>query len=995
MAKKIDVAGQLNAATTEGIIADASQVRINDDSTVDKEVENLNANTGISEYETFSDQKAYSAGDTVLYNGLLYTFTTDHAIGAWDESQVESASLKKEVNDKFNFIYLEKLKNNFKNYGEYKWISNYGQYEKLPFTIPQNSLIELDGDLTEINGFTDITANPDTDLANFQVLQSGTVTDRDINFIRNKDSIGSIKIYAKYFNAQVIVPSVNVNVVYPLTNNIYPQISPFNIVGKDDSEHIDLPYIIPRNSDFDKISMSFRPKGYRIVVYQYDEYFNKLNSGDLLTVSSPTLTLLDNCKYLGFKDYVGELRYGFSMVNWGDITNKYESFKINNNELYQDIKETFNWDKVYSNNNPLNGIIQKGSRVVIYGDMTSVTGYDSTQKTHSTINNGDFAPFDIRSIRNLDVIGEGTINATTLEQQLNLQSKCINPIGKNIYCQYPIEGDDSTSYYVSMIERDFSQNKITLSKRGGSGYLLSVRFFDVWGNQIKSVPLSLNDTSERPRTTDIPQNCVYIKFFDYPPETRVGGTMVNYGEEILDYIPFETANIAYLNKLLAESKESNVKCLVQEPIIIVEGKESNIYIDDLLSSKNKEIYRKSILNSHFSSAANIGYVNTPAKGDKTGKIRVSSIDEVFNFDLNTKCIAKLSGRTINMLDIGSSYIDLGYISERQRVNYENDGNTVNMIGTMGVSGKRHEARSGGTWTFVSNPMGRAVILDVSNISNLPRTRYPGTTYMDSNGIKWTVRGLMINEGSGKLVLGPFSVDSNYTPNQDSASDNTDNYDTYAVNMPNSGALTKTTNQSTGNSTQEGDETIVYSSKELVYYNPFWNPATNELDFKYYITKWNFNTPDIVSFTFGSNDLGNNELVDDAAVETVVMRAKGVIDRLHSDYPNCKILLTSSCYGYAGYSPAEAYTPVREHNLQMYYNKLIKTFGKNTNYKEYLSVVPTIFMVDRENGFSTYKVTPCSLYDESIECNSDAIHPNNKGFYQYADAMLGFAYDLLS
>ena len=50
-------------------------------------VNNLNANTGIDEYEEFSDQKAYSAGDTVLYNGLLYTFKVDHAIGAWDETQ--------------------------------------------------------------------------------------------------------------------------------------------------------------------------------------------------------------------------------------------------------------------------------------------------------------------------------------------------------------------------------------------------------------------------------------------------------------------------------------------------------------------------------------------------------------------------------------------------------------------------------------------------------------------------------------------------------------------------------------------------------------------------------------------------------------------------------------------------------------------------------------------------------------------------------------------
>ena len=60
-------------------------------------VNKINSNTGIDEYPVFSDQTAYKAGDVVNYNGLLYTFTTDHAIGAWDESQVENASLKGEL----------------------------------------------------------------------------------------------------------------------------------------------------------------------------------------------------------------------------------------------------------------------------------------------------------------------------------------------------------------------------------------------------------------------------------------------------------------------------------------------------------------------------------------------------------------------------------------------------------------------------------------------------------------------------------------------------------------------------------------------------------------------------------------------------------------------------------------------------------------------------------------------------------------------------------
>ena len=84
-------------------------------------VNNLYANTGIDEYETFSDQKAYSAGTTVLYNGLLYTFTTDHVAGAWDESQVESASLNKMIQE----LDLSKLFNStiVSNNGERKVVN--------------------------------------------------------------------------------------------------------------------------------------------------------------------------------------------------------------------------------------------------------------------------------------------------------------------------------------------------------------------------------------------------------------------------------------------------------------------------------------------------------------------------------------------------------------------------------------------------------------------------------------------------------------------------------------------------------------------------------------------------------------------------------------------------------------------------------------------------------------------------------------------------------
>ena len=59
------------------------------------DIDNLNANTGVDEYPTFSESTAYSAGDVVNYNGKLYKFTSDHAAGAWTGTDVEKANVVK------------------------------------------------------------------------------------------------------------------------------------------------------------------------------------------------------------------------------------------------------------------------------------------------------------------------------------------------------------------------------------------------------------------------------------------------------------------------------------------------------------------------------------------------------------------------------------------------------------------------------------------------------------------------------------------------------------------------------------------------------------------------------------------------------------------------------------------------------------------------------------------------------------------------------------
>lgn len=64
---------------------------------VTDELNKINADTGVDDYPTFSENTAYSAGDVVNYDGKLYQFTADHAVGAWTGSDVKEWSLKDEI----------------------------------------------------------------------------------------------------------------------------------------------------------------------------------------------------------------------------------------------------------------------------------------------------------------------------------------------------------------------------------------------------------------------------------------------------------------------------------------------------------------------------------------------------------------------------------------------------------------------------------------------------------------------------------------------------------------------------------------------------------------------------------------------------------------------------------------------------------------------------------------------------------------------------------
>lgn len=101
--------------------------------------ENLTKNVDLDEYETFSEAKEYPAGYTLLKDGLLYTFITDHAAGAWNPDEVEDGSLKRRIDKLYcstsKYYYWKKGKyfseEGLKKYSDYCYASiNLEEFKK-------------------------------------------------------------------------------------------------------------------------------------------------------------------------------------------------------------------------------------------------------------------------------------------------------------------------------------------------------------------------------------------------------------------------------------------------------------------------------------------------------------------------------------------------------------------------------------------------------------------------------------------------------------------------------------------------------------------------------------------------------------------------------------------------------------------------------------------------------------------------------------------------
>ena len=507
-------------------------------------------------------------------------------------------------------------------------------------------------------------------------------------------------------------------------------------------------------------------------------------------------------------------------------------------------------------------------------------------------------------------------------------------------------------------------------------------------------------------TITLESNTAYVRATFLASNYKTEG-QIEYGSTATEYEPFHyvISEESLPEGIGSGTTQDEVKQIINEEVFPAKlvlpsslyfkaNRQNNLYYKQAIKCSCHDNFDFSVSNTTLKvfdrqlsgTPANSSVFNNKLTLRKFGKL-LQELQVKFNILANPS-----SHKTVKILDSGDSISDLGGWQVELKNLLEEDNVTVEYIGTMinrtKTTGSSYaediwgEVQSGGNMSFITEPKGAAKILTVSGITELPVTGYPGTSYLDGNNISWVVRGFRLTAGSdgkysGKLKLGKFSSDPNY-------GDGTEDDTSGTGNFPSSGTITKT--RSANGNTLAGDATITYTSADDARYNPFWNPSTDELDFKYYFDYWGFDAPDIFILQWGYNEVKSYEDVNSESVQTARLRAKQIIDKFHNQYPDTKFVFGLEVYGaelmtFSGGSNNN--NSPKKYSVLSFAEEIISLFEGNDDtgnpYSDYVTLVPVYAMMDNIYGYgSLSEKSLCDLYDATttvLQNGRDGVHPS--------------------
>lgn len=183
--------------------------------------------------------------------------------------------------------------------------------------------------------------------------------------------------------------------------------------------------------------------------------------------------------------------------------------------------------------------------------------------------------------------------------------------------------------------------------------------------------------------------------------------------------------------------------------------------------------------------------------------------------------------------------------------------------------------------------------------------------------------------------------------------------------PKIGILTKTEGP--------GSETVTINSVEEIDKNPFWNKDTQSVDWNWYLSKYGFKTPDIIVIDCWANSIRISP------IDQFIEQHKIFIDNIHSQLPNCKVIIPCCSRGKLGREDIRSYIDLIGNNFV----KLIDWLENNEEYKEFVTLSSNLAWVDPVNGFNIFKKVN-EITKEEIQYHGDNVHYSDTGYTQVAN-----------
>jgi hypothetical protein len=366
------------------------------------------------------------------------------------------------------------------------------------------------------------------------------------------------------------------------------------------------------------------------------------------------------------------------------------------------------------------------------------------------------------------------------------------------------------------------------------------------------------------------------------------------------------------------------------------------------------------------------WVYTPASGDADFTLKVTVYDNVGNLLSTATTQIKILTRkssvstTRNVLCMGDSLTEDGVWPGELKRRLTATGGTpsadgvsnVNFIGSCLTNGVNFEGYGGWNWNSYLTVGETMYWLTVS--SGMKDSTMHESVWSDGTN-QWTLETIGT---SNKLKFKRTIVSGSYT-------------------MPASGTLTYVSGGSSDHTN------IVFSVSSLASGNPFWNPTTSAVDFTYYCTNLGVSSIDYLVVLLGWNSILN------AVVDGNVTSGKSFIDKLHTAFPNCKVIISGLQvpnengwgYNYGTYVDGQwqkDYLTIKNsaHDL----NAAYENWCLETGYSSYLTFSQLCGQFDMEYSYD-YLSTPVNVRNTTTEkIFMNCIHPSANGKYQIADAM---------